>query len=82
MATPTPLGTAAVPAAVVPMRLPATTFELLVAPSSRTPAPVLPEMTFPAPAVAPPIVFRGPPSIRTPSPPLPRGVLPSGPTPM
>src|SRR5208337_4216809 len=59
------LGTASSPVASVPMKLPSTT--LFVAPGSMfTPAPILPEITLPAPISVPPIVLLDDPSIRTP----------------
>ena len=54
-----PLPTAAVPAALRPMRLPWIAFPLAAAPVTRTPAPVLPLITFPAPAAVPPRVTFG-----------------------
>ncbi len=48
-----PLPSLAEPAAFVPIRLPCTRFADAVAPWMTMPLPVLPEMTFPAPAAVP-----------------------------
>ena len=56
--TPGPLlGSAALPARLVPMKLPSTKFPYVEAPSNSMPAPALPEIKFMAAAVVPPIVL-------------------------
>src|SRR4051812_38042268 len=76
IATPSdPLGTAAVPAAFVPMRLPSTVSPL--AERNQTPLAWLPEITFPEPAAVPPTMSPVEPYwIVTPLRPLPSAAVP------
>ena len=57
--TPIPLARASVPAALVPISFPSTITPEVFSPLSATPSPGLPEITFPCPAVDPPIVMLG-----------------------
>src|SRR5207302_8627131 len=79
--TPPLLGSAAVPAALVPIKLPWTEFvdEL---PTMLMPTPPLPEMRLPAPAVAPPIVFEEELLMSTPLNELPSALFPLTSVPM
>ncbi len=77
-----PLGAAAVPAALVPMRFPCTRLFVDPCPMMSMPLPPLPEMTLSAPGLVPPIVFWGDATIDTPSPPLPAIWVPVASTPM
>src|SRR5262249_50068365 len=73
----------AVPAASVPMRLPATVLFAAPAPWMTTPLAPLPEMTLPAAAVVPPMVFAvAPLRMLTPVPPLGRAAVPAALVPM
>ncbi len=54
ISTPVPLVTAAVPAALVPIKFPWTRLSVVLAPANSTPARALPEITLPAPATLPP----------------------------
>ena len=69
-----------VPVASVPMRLPS--ISVVLALTRSTPRCALPEITLPAPAATPPIVFAEPPVTSMPSLPLPIKTVPSTPTPM
>ena len=60
----TVLPTLAVPAALRPMKLPSIKVPLPL--DTKTPEPVFPEMTFPAPAAVPPMVLLFAPSMSTP----------------
>jgi hypothetical protein len=62
--------------------LPAITFPVAPAVSIWTPSDPLPEMTFRAAAVVPPIVLLAVPMIRMPSEPFPRSAVPFRLTPM
>ena len=68
MNTPTLFSSSAVPAALVPMKLPWIWLPFVPAPKIITPVLLFPEMTLRAPAVAPPMTLPWAPSkIRTPS---------------
>ena len=70
-----PLGIRAVPVALLPMKLPDTTFPVAAIPPMMTPWDVLPEITFRSAAVAPPITLFGD-EMNTPCSRLPRAAVP------
>src|SRR5881296_3191007 len=75
---------AAVPAALVPIRLPCMLVPVVtlgVVSVRKIPAPLFPEITLPAPAAVPPIVLFGP-KTSTPGPALGRAAVPAALVPM
>jgi len=66
----------------VPILLPWMIFALAVLPQRKRPESALPEMTLPAPGVAPPIVFARDQEIPMPAPALARGAEPEASQPM
>ena len=76
------LARAAVPAALVPIRLPWTTVPVVRLLLRKTPLPPFPEITLPVPAAVPPIVLFGELTTWTPTAPLARAAVPAALVPM